>query len=195
MEPQRLAVRSRSARTALVAGPAAVGLGLAAHLISGGAAPPASVLAALAALVSLLAAAAARFRAAPWAIGIGSGAIQQALHPLFTALTGPNTPMLPSAGHVHSHSAALPAQDSDGTSLVLDLHLLLVAHVAAALITAVLILAVNRSPHRPRRSARRTVLRTGHRTRSASSVLPLPPTTLAGPEPLRSGSAPTPSVG
>ncbi|MDQ0261404.1 hypothetical protein [Sinomonas atrocyanea] len=107
--------RRRTAAAALTVGPAAVGLGLAAHIVSGGAPPPVTVLMALTAVTSLLAAAVAHLQLPSWAIGIGSGALQQVLHLLFTALAGPNAPLLPAAGHVHSHGlpsagpAAVPA--------------------------------------------------------------------------------------
>jgi hypothetical protein len=142
--------RRRAAAAALTVGPAAVGLGLAAHLVSGGAAPPARILLALAVVVSLLAAAVARVQPPSWAIGIGSGALQQVLHLLLTALAGPNAPLLPSAGHVHSHvlPSPGPASASAGSAVSFDPHLLVVAHVAAALLTVLVALAVNRFAER-----------------------------------------------
>lgn len=143
MKSEQRPARHRSAAAALVVGPAAVGLGLAAHLLSGGAAPPDAVLAALTALVSLIAAAAAQAQLPSWAIAVGSGAVQQALHLLFTALAGPNAPLFPSAGHVHHHAGA-PILGPAVSPLAIDLHLLVVAHVAAALLTAWLAIAANR---------------------------------------------------
>jgi hypothetical protein len=126
-----------------VGGPAAVGLGLVAHLVSGGAAPPAGVLAALAVLVSLLAAAAARAPLAPWMLALGSGALQQVLHLAFTALAGPNGPLFPAAGHAH-HGAVSTAA-SPGPGVPLDFHLLVVAHIAAALLTVLALTAATRA--------------------------------------------------
>ncbi|MGT2464272.1 hypothetical protein [Sinomonas atrocyanea] len=147
MQPEL--ARRRAAAAALSVGPAAVGLGLAAHLAAGGAAPPATVLLALTAVASLLAAAtAARVQLPPWAIGLGSGALQQVLHLLFTALAGPNAPLLPATGHVHSHGLHSPGPVSaaGGSAAAFDPHLLVVAHVAAALLTVLAVLAANRLP-------------------------------------------------
>lgn len=142
--------RRRAAAAALTVGPAAVGLALAAHLVSGGAAPPATILLALAVVVSLLAAAAARLQPPSWIIGIGSGALQQVLHLLFTALAGPNAPLLRSTGHVHSHGppSSGPASAAASSPVAFDPHLLVVAHVAAALLTVLVALAVNRLAER-----------------------------------------------
>lgn len=152
MEPESPLARRRAAAAALMTGPAAVGLSLAAHLVSGGAAPPGPVLAALTVFASLLAAATALVRLPAWAIGIGSGAIQQALHLLFTALTGPNAPLFPSLGHVHGKPAVLPALGQAGPSSPADLHLMVVAHVVAALLTVLVAFAANRiSERQPQR--------------------------------------------
>ncbi|WP_336853874.1 hypothetical protein [Sinomonas albida] len=98
--------------------------------------------------MSLIAAAAAGTLLPPWAIAVASGAVQQALHLLFTALAGPNAPLFPSTGHIHSHSAMAPTLDPAGSPLPIDLHLAVVAHVAAALLTAWLAIAANRFPSR-----------------------------------------------
>ncbi|MDP9884362.1 hypothetical protein J2W21_001872 [Sinomonas atrocyanea] len=138
--------RRRSAAAALAGGPVAVGLGLVAHLVSGGAAPPAGVLAALAVLVSLLAAAAARAPLAPWMLALGSGALQQVLHLAFTALAGPSGPLFPAAGHAHhgAVSTAAAAAATPGPGVPLDFHLLVVAHIAAALLTVLALTAATR---------------------------------------------------
>ena len=131
--------------SALILGPAAVGLGLAAHVVSGGAAPPFSVLVALTAVASLLATAAVRAGLPPWALGVGSGLLQQALHLLFTALAGPDGPLFPSAGHAHHGSpVSVPSLGAGGASLSVDPHLLVVTHLAAALLTALLAIAATR---------------------------------------------------
>lgn len=155
-----LPVRRRAAAAALTVGPAAVGVGLAAHVVAGGAAPPVTVLGALTAVASLLAAAAAHLQLRPWAIGIGSGALQQALHLLFTALAGPNAPLLPAAGHAHSYGVPSPGPGAvaAASGAALDLHLLVVAHIAAALLTVLVALAADRLSDRRavrRRSAGR----------------------------------------
>lgn len=148
MEPCR--ARKRAAAAALSVGPAAVGLGLGAHMVAGGAAPPVTVVLALTVMVSLLAAAAGRVQLPPWAVGIGSGALQQVLHLLFTALAGPNAPLLPSTGHVHAHGVPSSASVSapGGSALAFDPHLLIVAHMAAALLTVLVALAANRLAER-----------------------------------------------
>lgn len=134
----------------MVAGPSSVALGLAAHLVSGGAAPPAAVLVAITASVSLLAAAASRIALPAWALGLGAGAVQQVLHLLFTALAGPNAPLFRVTGHVHG-GAGLPPALGPSTVPALDLHLAVVVHVAAALLSALLTLAAlraaDRGPH------------------------------------------------
>jgi hypothetical protein len=147
---QRLLARRKAAAAALSVGPAAVGLGLAAHVVSGGTAPPVTVLVALTAITSLLAAAAAHLQLPPWAIGCGSGALQQALHLLFTALTGATAPLLPSVGHVHGHGPSAPGSGvlTAGSGAAVDLHLVVVAHLAAALLTVGVALAANRLPDR-----------------------------------------------
>lgn len=144
VEFSSLPARRASAAAALVGGPAAVGLGLVAHVLSGGAPPPAAVLVALTTFASLFAAAGARARPAPWAIAIGSAAVQQVLHLLLTALAGPNAPIFPSAGHVHGHLPQLPAAQLSAGQLPIDFHLLIVGHIAAALGTALLITAALR---------------------------------------------------
>ncbi|WP_188781762.1 hypothetical protein [Sinomonas atrocyanea] len=136
--------RRRSAAWALVGGPAAVGLGLVAHLISGGAALPVEVLAALVVLVSLLASAVARAPLAPWMLALGSGALQQALHLAFTALAGPDGPLFPAAGHAH-HGTVSTAPAGAVQAAPLDFHLLVVAHIAAALLTVLALAAAARA--------------------------------------------------
>jgi hypothetical protein len=136
--------RRRSAAAALVGGPAAVGLGLVAHVVSGGAAPPTVVVAALVVLVSLLASVAARAPLAPWMVAIASGALQQALHHAFTALAGPNGPLFPATGHAH-HGATSPAAPAGALQgAPVDFHLLVVAHIAAALLTVLALTAATR---------------------------------------------------
>ncbi|WP_460992770.1 hypothetical protein [Sinomonas soli] len=144
MDTESLCGRRRSAAAALVGGPAAVGLGLAAHIVSGAAAPPAVVLVALVALVSLLASVAARAPLAPWMVAIGSGALQQALHLAFTALAGPDGPLFPATGHAH-HGASSPAAPAGALQgAPVDFHLLVVAHIAAALLTVLALTAATR---------------------------------------------------
>ena len=152
-------LRRRSGAAALAAGPTAVVLGLAAHIASGGAAPPAAVVLAVVALVSLAAAAAARLRLPGWALGVGSAVVQQLLHLVFTALAGANAPLFPSSGHHHG-SAPGPSSGATQAAGQMDIHLLVVAHVAAALITALavmwaLALAERVAPARASRGAKR----------------------------------------
>lgn len=116
-------------------GPTSVGLGLVAHLASGGASPPVAVLIALTALVSLLGASTGRLTLPGWAVGVASAGIQQLLHLAFTGLSGANAPLLPSAGHHHG-GPPLPAATAGVAASQPDMHLMVVAHVAAALVTA-----------------------------------------------------------
>lgn len=142
--------RRRSAAAALVTGPAAVGLGLVAHVASGGATPPLAVVLALTVLVSLLGSAVARLSPPPWVLAIGSGVLQQALHLMFAALAGANASFFPSAGHMHDHSAP-PSTIPGGpqtTAVLEDLHLMVVAHIAAALVTALLLAYALRAAER-----------------------------------------------
>lgn len=116
-----------------------------AHLLSGGAAPPAGVLAALTVLVSLLASAVARAPLAPWMLALGSGALQQVLHVAFTALAGPDGPLFPAAGHAHHGTAPVPAPAGAVQAVPLDFHLLVVAHIAAALLTVLALIGASRA--------------------------------------------------
>ncbi len=172
--------RRRSAAAALTAGPAAVVLGLAAHIASGGAAPPTAVVLALVAFVSLGAAVAARLPLPAWGIGIASALVQQILHVVFTALAGANAPLFPAAGHHHGGSTA-PSSASAPAASETDVHLLVVAHVAAALLTALVVLWALASAERP---AGAKASRLAERAPSGVEQKPLP---RAGREPSRLG--------
>lgn len=120
-----------------LAGPVAVGLGVTAHLVSGGPVPPVSVLLALTALVSMIASLVASPKVPGWALLVLSGVIQQALHLAFDVLAGG-----PGEGQgVHSHVItfeAISAPISAGAGEHLS-HVMLFTHMAAALLTAFLL--------------------------------------------------------
>ena len=119
---------------AWLAGPLAVGLGLAAHVLSGGQAPPLSVLLALAALVSMLASLVSRLAAPGWLLLALSGVTQQILHFAFAFL-----PAGAGRGQArHGHAIAwgtIPFPPSADVEHMGDV--LLVSHIAAALLTGV----------------------------------------------------------
>ena len=79
-------------------GPVSVGLGLAAHLLSGGGSPPVPVLVALMALLSMCASLAARVRIPSWLLLVLCGLAQQMLHLAFDRFAGTFSGTVP-AGH------------------------------------------------------------------------------------------------
>lgn len=131
-------------------GPVSVGLGLAAHLLSGGGAPPVPVLVALMALLSMCASLAARARLPGWLLVVLCGLVQQVLHLAFDQFTGTFSGTLP-PGH-HATAAWQPGQltavlsgvpgHGHGQELMLD------THVAAALLTALLVAKTDTSVSR-----------------------------------------------
>jgi hypothetical protein len=142
--------------SAWVPGPVIVLLGLGAHLVSGGDAPAASILVALTALLSLSASMLARLRMPGWALPVLCGLAQQVLHLAFGAFSGSSGGG--PAGHGHG-SAARPAPQLPGLAETPgpDLHLMVHAHVGAALLTVLIITQGTRlvSRIRPVRNKRR----------------------------------------
>lgn len=125
------------AHVAWVAGPLAVLLAAAAHLLGGEALPGPSVLLALTAILSMGASMLAGLKLPVWALLLLSGLIQQVLHLMFTGLSGYVGGS--SSGHAHGvpiWSPPQPAQTSGGHAAI---ELMLDAHVAAALLTVVVI--------------------------------------------------------
>lgn len=143
--------RRRTAAVALTAGPTAVGLGLVAHILGGGIAPPATVILALIALVSLLAASLSRLRLPSWTVGVASGVVQQALHLLLTALAGLDGPLFPAAAHVHGVSSPQIQTTGAQQFAPVDLHVLVVTHMGAAVASAVLVMLAVRWAAKPPR--------------------------------------------
>lgn len=136
MEAQEF--HSQPVFVAWLAGPLAVALGVAAHLVSGESVPPASVLLALTALLSMSASMIAHVKVPGWVLVLLSGLAQQVLHlafSLFSGVTGSG-----SAGHGHRilpweppQLSSPPGPPAHAMELMLD------AHVAAALLTALVI--------------------------------------------------------
>lgn len=131
-------------------GPVATGLGLLAHLLSGGALPWPPVLLALAALLSMCASLVSRLRLPAWALLLLCGLAQQVLHPAFVLFSGvPAGPQSPP----HAHVLLLPPLPGTAAEPAGHLQeLMLVTHVAAALLTALVMAgASGRFPRRPAR--------------------------------------------
>lgn len=123
-----------------ILGPVATVLGLAAHVLGGGAAPAPLIVIALAALLGMAAAMGRPGRLPGWGVLLASGAVQQFLHLAFAAFsvsTGIELPGTGLPGHGHGQPAT-PAPGTNSGQAVghQDLHLLLYLHVAAALLTA-----------------------------------------------------------
>jgi len=142
--------RMPAAALAWLLGPIAAGLGLAAHVLGGGASPSLLIVVALAALLGMAAAIGKPGRLPGWGLLLTAGIAQQLLHFAFAAFsisTGFDAP-------THGHGQA-PAQEP-GTAnqgrnqgpVPYDLHLLLYLHMAAALLTVVATRQLNKIPAR-----------------------------------------------
>ncbi|MCZ9880287.1 hypothetical protein [Arthrobacter sp. B2a2-09] len=121
-------------------GPVAVGLGLVAHLVSGGVSPGVPLLFALTALLSMCASLLARINLPNWLLLVLCGVAQQVLHLAFDRLSGSFSVVAP-AQHQHGASG-LQAGQLAATPFVASGHspdLMLDMHVAAALLTALLV--------------------------------------------------------
>ncbi|WP_284981724.1 hypothetical protein [Arthrobacter sp. efr-133-TYG-118] len=121
-------------------GPAAVALGLVAHLVSGGVSPGVPVLIALTALLSMCASLLARINLPNWLLLVLCGVAQQVLHLAFDRLSGTFS-VVALAQHQHAATGWQPGQLT-ATPFVASGHspdLMLDAHVAAALLTALLV--------------------------------------------------------
>ncbi|UKA60679.1 acyl-CoA reductase [Arthrobacter sp. FW306-2-2C-D06B] len=121
-------------------GPAAVGLGLVAHLVSGGVSPGVPVLIALTALLSMCASLLARVNLPSWLLLVLCGVAQQVLHLAFDRLSGTFSVVAP-AQHQHAGSGWQPGQLAATPSVAAghSPDLMLDTHVAAALLTALLV--------------------------------------------------------
>ena len=128
---------------AWVAGPAAVALGLAAHLFAGGSAPAIPVLLGFAALCALAAQLVSRWVHGPLLLLHLSGLAQQLLHFGFEAFGG----YFPGSGfldHVHGGPGLGDAPAGTATSGG-DIHILLYTHMAAAILTLLIAVGVTAS--------------------------------------------------
>jgi hypothetical protein len=119
-------------------GPVAVVLGLAAHLISGGLSPSVPVLVALMALLSMCASFIALVRVPGWLLLVLCGVSQQVLHLAFDRLSGTYSGPLPAQHHQAAvwqpgQLTLLAGSPGHAQELLVD------AHVAAALLTALLV--------------------------------------------------------
>ncbi|MFJ6453048.1 hypothetical protein [Paenarthrobacter sp. NPDC091669] len=127
---------------AWVAGPAAVALGLAAHLFAGGSAPAIPVLLGFAALCALAAQLVSRWVHGPLLLLLLSGLAQQLLHFGFEAFGG----YFPGSGfldHVHGAPDLGDAPAGTATSGG-DIHLLLYTHMAAAILALLVAVGVTK---------------------------------------------------
>ncbi|MDQ0925264.1 hypothetical protein QF038_003772 [Pseudarthrobacter sp. W1I19] len=133
--------KDRSQSTAWLAGPLSTGFGLAAHLAAGGPAPSLIILAALGALLGMAAAMMGRFSLPGLAVLLACAVAQQLLHLGFAAFSGGSGERV--AGHGHGGSVQdvpFPPQDprsgaEAAPTAAYSPHLMLHAHVAAALLT------------------------------------------------------------
>ncbi|BCW61427.1 hypothetical protein [Arthrobacter sp. StoSoilB22] len=141
---------------AWVAGPVAVALGLAAHMVAGGSAPAIPVLVAFAAIGALAAQVMARWIHGPLLLLLASGVAQQLLHFGFAAFGGyfPGNGVL---DHLHGGQdlAGVPAGAAASGG---NVHLLLYTHMAAAILTLLLAAGVSKlaAPKRDRPLGRAT---------------------------------------
>jgi hypothetical protein len=120
-----------------VAGPLAVALGASAHLVADEAVPGPWVLLALTALLSMGASMLARLKIPVWVLLLVSGVVQQLLHLSFAGFSGVGggTP----SGHIHDSyvwQQPQPVQAAGGHHAI---ELMLDAHVAAALLTVLVV--------------------------------------------------------
>jgi hypothetical protein len=122
---------------AWLSGPLAVAFGTAAHLVAGQAVPGVSVLLALAALLSMGSAILARVNPPVWVLLLVSGVVQQVLHLTFAGLSLAASGA--SSGHVHVPFSWEPPQAGPAVGGHAALELMLDAHVAAALMTVLVI--------------------------------------------------------
>ncbi|WP_426225842.1 hypothetical protein [Pseudarthrobacter sp. DSP2-3-2b1] len=135
-----------------ILGPVAVGLGLVAHLLSGGPPPRASVLIAVAALAGMLAAVAGRFQLRTWAVLLASGLAQQVLHLAFTGLAAVEA----DSAVPHDHRSLIVPDLAVPTPHVQSMELMIDLHAAAAVVTLLLVILWDRiasgNPGKERRS-------------------------------------------
>ncbi|MDQ0679799.1 hypothetical protein QFZ30_003181 [Arthrobacter pascens] len=135
MKAQDLA--RRRVHAAWVAGPLAVALGASAHLVAGEAVPGPWVLLALTALLSMGASMLAHLNVPVWVLFLVSGVVQQLLHLSFAGFSGDGWGG--SSGHTHESYVWQQPQPAQALGGHHDIELMLDAHVAAALLTVLII--------------------------------------------------------
>lgn len=138
---------------AWVAGPVAVILGLAAHMMAGGSAPAVPVLVAFAAMGALAAQVMSRWIHGPLLLLLVSGVAQQMLHWGFDAFGG----YFPGSGFLdHPHGGqALTDVPAGAAASGGNVHLLLYTHMAAAILTLLLAAGVSQLATPGREASRR----------------------------------------
>lgn len=118
----------RSAAVGLLA----LGLGLGAHAVSGGALPGALILCGFAALAVLVATLVAQARMPAWAVWVIIGAAQHVLHWLIGGFGGAASSVSGAVGH---HSGNVPVGSGAAQGHSPEVMLMLHTHLAAALLT------------------------------------------------------------
>ncbi len=171
---------------AWLSGPLAVAAGLAAHLASGGQVPALALLLTLTALLGLAASMLARLRLPGGLILVLCGLTQQLLHFAFSAFVGGSADVVPAHGHSAVGGAGGPSTPSEMPGQ--DLHSMVYAHAAAALLTAVLA-ARGTAMLSWAREAVRGRPRPGHPGGGARLPLPRPESGKAEPPQADSGEA------
>jgi hypothetical protein len=128
--------RGRQFYSAWLPGPLAVLLGLGAHLASGGTAPAVPIVVALTALLSLSASILGRLRMPGWVLFVLCGLSQQILHLAFSALSGKSSGGPGGHGHGGPEPVSVPGLPGQPVE---DLHLMVHAHLAGALLMLLVI--------------------------------------------------------
>lgn len=144
---------------AWVAGPVAVALGLAAHVISGGSAPAMPVLLAFVAFSALAAQLVARWVHGPLLLLLLSGVAQQLLFFGFEAL-GASYSGIGFLDHLHGQPQQVVGVPADTQAVSGQVHaadLMLYTHAAAAILTLLVAAGVSRLARRGRHQRQRSV--------------------------------------
>jgi hypothetical protein len=152
----------RQPGVAWLSGPLVVALGVAAHSVSGESIPVVSVLVALTALVSMSASMIAHLRLPGWMVLLLSGLVQQVLHVAFSLFSGVFGDG--STGHGHGMFTWQPPLPSSASSPPgHGMELMLHAHVAAALLAALVIIQWDSVSSRIRSVRQRGIMGGPHR--------------------------------
>ena len=127
----------RRVHAAWVSGPLSVALGASAHLLAGEAVPGPWVLLALTALLSMGASMLASLNIPVWVLYLVSGVVQQLLHLSFAGFYGGGGGA--PSGHTHEAYVWQQPQQAQASGGHHDIELMLDAHIAAALLTVLII--------------------------------------------------------